>query len=324
LGTPQRRHTINNRAARGVLTATTVVAVGLGAAGTAVADPQGSTGSTAVGSLPTRNTDDLRAQLTALIDEAGRDGITMSASVKPMDGHATGQQLNVGTGDRYKSASVIKLTILATLLHQVDEGKASLATTVTLNGDEDNIVAGSGELRNRDFPLQISVAELAKLMIQVSDNSATNVLIDQVGGFSVVNDYMASLGYRSFHLGRKMIHPADPPEGENYLTAAEVTDLLARVSEGGILSQFSRDFYIGLMRGQTVDTKFGAVIPRIFLANKTGEIGDASHDSGYILIPGRQLAVAVTTSFEDGRPEADADAYVQRAGTLVYDQAAWW
>ena len=73
------------------------------------------------------------------------------------------------------------------------------------------------------------------------------------------------------------------------------------------------------MKGQLVNTKFGAVVPREVLANKTGELGDVSHDSGLILIPGREVSLAATTAFSSTRPRTEVDLYVQRAATIVYE-----
>ncbi|MGO3360970.1 MAG: serine hydrolase [Corynebacterium sp.] len=263
--------------------------------------------------------ENLDGQLSALVDEAAADGINLGVSVRDLNPVAAQGSVDAGSGEQQRAASVIKLPILATLLHQAEQGRASLDKTVTLNGDEPNIVGGSGELKDRNFPQQVTVGELAQLMIQVSDNSAANILIDEVGGFAPVNDYMASLGYGDFHLGSKMMDPGGTSEGPNTLSAAGVTNFLAQIKRGEILSPASSAHFIDLMRGQQVDTKFGAVIPQDVLANKTGEVEGASHDAGYILLPGRSVALTATTSFEEGRSPSDADAYVQRAGALVLE-----
>ena len=108
---------------------------------------------------------------------------------------------------------------------------------VTIPAGDANIVGGSGTLRNRRFPLRITLRELAELMVQVSDNTATNVLIDQVGGFAAVNAYLRRAGFAQLHLGRKMLQPAAPPKRENYITAGQVTALLAAIWNGTILGR---------------------------------------------------------------------------------------
>ncbi|HYZ98867.1 MAG TPA: serine hydrolase, partial [Acidimicrobiales bacterium] len=108
-----------------------------------------------------------------------------------------------------------------------------------------------------------------------------------------------------------------PPQ-ENYIDANEVTELLTMLWEGSTLSRESSDHIIDLMKGQPVNTKYGAVIPGEHLANKTGELGDVSHDSGYILLDGREVALATTTAFTD-IPRSEANVFVQRSATIVYE-----
>jgi beta-lactamase class A len=322
-----------NRGIKCSRTRTRVIAVPLVAASIAVVAPgiaqaapgaptlPGPAGDIAESLDPGQNSswDQLDGQLSALVDEAAADGIELGVSVQDLNPIGAQGSVDVGSGEQQSAASVIKLPILATLLHQAEQGRVNLDKTVTINGDEPNIVGGSGEIKDRNFPQQLTVDELAKLMIQVSDNTAANILIDEVGGFAPVNDYMASLGFNDFNLGSKMMDPDDSSEGPNSLSAVGVTNFLAQIKRGEILSPASSAHFIDLMRGQQVDSKFGAVIPQDVLANKTGEVDGASHDAGYIMQPGRSVALTATTSYEEGRSQADADAYVQRVGALVLE-----
>lgn len=62
------------------------------------------------------------------------------------------------------------------------------------------------------------------------------------------------------------------------------------------------------------------MIPREVLANKTGELGDVSHDSGIIFVPGHEVALVVSTAFDSEVHErTEVDIYVQRAATIVYE-----
>jgi beta-lactamase class A len=261
---------------------------------------------------------DLDRRLQTVVDAAAAAGVTMSVTVKDLSGSARGAVAQVGTDVPVKAASIIKLPLLALLMERVDSGTLRLDTMVNVPAGSSNIVGGSGTLRNRAFPLDISIRELMELMVQVSDNTATNVLIDIAGGFSAVNSYISRLGFDTLYLGRKMIHPAVPPLQENYVNADEVTELLVELWEGDILSRSSSDHIIALMAGQLVNTKYGAVIPRQHLANKTGELADVSHDSGFVLVPGREVALATTTTFTSVT-RAVADRFVQQSATVVYD-----
>lgn len=261
---------------------------------------------------------ELQNELDAVVQRAAAAGVTLSVAVTDLSGRYGNQTLQAGADERVKAASIIKLALLAELMDRVDKGSLSLDTFVTIPAGSSNIVGGSGTLRNRQFPLDISIRELMELMVQVSDNTATNVLIDLSGGFAAVNDYTRALGFKDLRLGRKMIHPAVPPLQENYITSSEVTKLLVMIWDGEILSGESSDHIIALMKGQLVNTKYGAVIPREHLANKTGELADVSHDSGFITVPGREIALATTTAFT-GIPRSEADKLVQQTASIVYE-----
>lgn len=263
----------------------------------------------------------LKTDLQELVDEATSKNIRMGVSMTDLSGVIGETTITVGNQEPYKAASVIKLPLLALLMDLADKGQLSLNESVNIPAGSSNIVAGSGTLRLRTFPLDITVRELMELMVQVSDNTATNVLIDRAGGFDAVNAYIHGLGYDTMWLGRKMIHPASPPLQENWLNSREVTNFLVRLYDHDFLSASSSEHIIDLMKGQLVNTKFGAVIPREVLANKTGELGDTSHDSGYILIKGREVALTATTAFSAPTTQNEANIYVQRAATIVYDFA---
>ncbi|MCU1678182.1 MAG: serine hydrolase [Frankiales bacterium] len=294
------------RALIGAVSTALVVVAGTAAPATAI-EPTG------------KNWPELEKRLQVVVDDAAAAGITLGVTVKDLSVYK-GAVAQAGAHDqKMKAASIIKLGLLSLLMSRVDKGTLSLDTMISIPAGSANIVGGSGTLRTRSFPLTISIRELMQLTVQVSDNTATNVLIDVAGGFDAVNTYLRSLGFTTLYLGRKMISPASPPLKENYINADEVVSLLEMLWKGTILSRSSSDHIINLMRGQLVNTKYGAVIPRQFLANKTGELGDVSHDSGYILLPGREVAMATTTSYSSTIPQTQVNVYVQRTATIVYD-----
>ena len=90
------------------------------------------------------------------------------------------------------TASVIKVPVLIALLRRVDQGGIDLDARVTMKAEER--VGGSGVLKLFDGGLQPTVRDVATMMIAVSDNTATNMVIDLVGGTEPVNAAMAELG----------------------------------------------------------------------------------------------------------------------------------
>lgn len=261
---------------------------------------------------------ELESRLHVVVEDAAAAGVTLSVTVEDLSGTYGDAIVRAGGNETVKAASIIKLPLLALLMDRVDEGSLDMDTVITIPAGDPNIVGGSGTLRTRTFPVDITIEELMELMVVVSDNTATNVLIDVAGGFDEVNDYIDGLGFDTLYLGRKMIQPAVPPLQENYIDADEVTELLQMIWDGEILSRASSDHIIGIMKAQLVNTKYGAVIPREFLANKTGELADVSHDSGFILLEGREVAMATTTAFT-GMPRSVADAFVQETARITFE-----
>ena len=106
------------------------------------------------------------------------------------------------------TASVIKLTILLEAIDQVRNGRASLDEKIVLN--KDNQVEGSGVLGLMDAPLTLTLKDVLTLMIVVSDNTATNLMIDRFG-LDKINEHTRELGLKDTYLYKKVFKPPVPP-----------------------------------------------------------------------------------------------------------------
>ncbi|GAK38950.1 class A beta-lactamase-related serine hydrolase [Paenibacillus urinalis] len=259
--------------------------------------------------------------LRPLIEQANLNGVRVTVSVADLSVTAGNLGFSIGSEERYRSASTIKLAIACALLQMVDRGEVRLEDQAVVR-DKD-VVGGSGSLQLEVMPLSANIGRLAKLMIAQSDNTATNVLIDMIG-FERVNAMLEGLGIHRTQLARKMFAPVQSPELDNYADAQELTYLLKLVYQGEVLSEYSRRLLLLWMSRQEVNTKFGAVLGDILIAYKTGEAGNVTHDAGYFLIPGRELAVAVMTEVMTTEIYEEAqrigNPVVQRIGKVIYDQ----
>lgn len=131
------------------------------------------------------------------------------------------------------SASVIKLFILADYYKQVADGEIDPEELYSLEASD--IVGGSGALQNLPIGSEHSLETLAQLMIQVSDNTATNVLIERLGGIEAVNDAIHEFGFLQTELNRYMMDQAAIDRGEENLTSAiDVANLFLAVINGFI------------------------------------------------------------------------------------------
>jgi beta-lactamase class A len=126
---------------------------------------------------------------------------------------ATGQTVAIDPDEAVPTASVIKLGILYTALEQIRAGKAHFDDRLTLT--KDNQVPGSGVLLFFDTPLNLTLKDALTLMIAVSDNTATNLVIDRLG-LKTIDDELtaappAGLGLHDTWLYKKVFQPADGP-----------------------------------------------------------------------------------------------------------------
>lgn len=262
----------------------------------------------------------LTTVLQPIIDSAKEHGVGVSVDIKDLSGTYGNETIELGSQDAYYSASIIKLALITTLMQEVDAGQHSLDETLTVKPED--VVGGAGSLQKEQFPQDVTISRLAKLMITQSDNTATNALIGLVG-FDKVNAFIKSQGFTVTHLGRKMMTPAKSPAEDNYTSAPEMLSLLDKIYQAEVVSQKSRDQILEWMKAQEVNTKFGAVLQGKPIAHKTGELGDVSHDVGYFLIPGREIAITVLSKVlkpEDaGKSQELNNPYVQRIAKATYN-----
>jgi len=145
---------------------------------------------------------------------------------------ATHQVLAVDADVPVKTASVIKLAILYEALEEIRDGKARWDEPIELK--KEDRVSGSGILQFLDAPLTLSLRDVVTLMIDLSDNTATNLLIDRFGTASV-DARMESIGLKNTYLYKKISKPANGPMpsdqprfGLGKTTAREMALLIAR------------------------------------------------------------------------------------------------
>lgn len=228
---------------------------------------------------------------------------------------SNGHSFALNADEVFPTASSIKIAILAELYRQVQQGKLKLTDMYTLNSAD--LVGGSG-ITNTLTPgaTRLTLRDVAALMISVSDNSATNVIIDRVG-MDNVNALLDSLGLTHTRLRRKMMDVKAAAEGrENVATPREMTLLLEALYRGKVLNTQLTEDYFNLL-----SVPKNSYIPRdlpedLRVANKPGELEGVRTDSGIVFTGNRPFVISVMTSYV-GR-ERDAGDAITRIST-----AAW-
>jgi beta-lactamase class A len=228
---------------------------------------------------------------------------------------SSGKKLLVHADDVFPQASSIKIAVLAELYRQAQDGKLKLTDLYTVQASD--LVADS-DIMNGLTPgvTRITLRDLATMMVAVSDNSATNVLIDRVG-MENVNALMDSLGLAHTRLRRKMMDLKAAGEGrENISTPAEMMTLLDDLYRGKVLNQqMTTDFF------KMLSTHKDSFIPRdlpegLKIANKPGELEGVRNDSGVVFVENRPYVVCVMTTYL--RHERDGEQAINRISAAAY------
>lgn len=254
--------------------------------------------------------------LEVKVAEAREENIRLSVGVAGLAGNQEGRMIFVGSPESYPPASTIKMLLIATLMQQVDAGILSLEETTTV--EQGDIVGGYGEIQNEPVPNEVTLGRLAELTVTISDNTATNVLVDVVG-YDAMQALANELELQTMQFGRKMFESAMPPDKQNYINAEDSIMLLKAIYDGDFLTEDSRRLIIAWMSAQTVTTKIAAGVPSgMPIAHKTGENASVSHDLGYLLWPENEVAVAI---FAESEVSDDFETVQAAVNPVVADVA---
>jgi beta-lactamase class A len=262
--------------------------------------------------------DVLWSKLEKSIEEVDRglDGVMGLAIVDLTDGHKYG----LHAGDVYPQASSIKICVLAELYRQAQEGKLNLTDLYTVNAadlvQDSDILGGLTPGVTR-----ITLRDLATMMVAVSDNSATNVLIDRVG-MENVNSFLSARGLRSTRLRRKMMDLKAAAEGrENISTPNEMATLLQDLYQGKILNREMTDDFFKMLA-----THKDSWIPRYLpddlkIADKPGSLEGVRNDSGVIFVEKRPYILCVMTTYlRRERDGEEAISNISLAAWRMFDR----
>jgi beta-lactamase class A len=244
-----------------------------------------------------------------------------SAIASAFDGVAGWSSLDLTSGERadalsdaaFPAASTIKLAILYELYRQVDAGRIRLDETVPL--DRRHAVGGSGVLFELGTPV-LSVRDYATLMIVLSDNTATNVVIDRVG-MAEINATLDRHGFKSTKLRRRMMDLDAARKGnENVTTPRELVRILEMLWKGEGLSRASRDEALAILT-KTKATPLGRGVPAgVAVASKSGELDGVRADAAVVSAPGRPYILAVMTTFAGD--DAEAETAIENVSRAAY------
>jgi beta-lactamase class A len=267
--------------------------------GAAVAQPQAA--------ARNERADELHAKLQRRLNELaqGLDGV-MGLAAKDL---ASGETFTVNPDMVFPQASSIKIPVLLELFRQAQAGALKLDERVEVK--RALMAGGSGVLlRFSDGGSALSLRDLAVLMIVLSDNTATNILIDRVG-MNNVNELLSRHGLKQTRLQRRMIDTESQRAGrENLSTPAEMIWLLGLLHQGKLLDGTHTAAAMEILKYPKNTSLRRGLPANVELAGKPGGLAGVACESGIVLLAGRPYAISVMTTYNkdtDAANEAIAE-----------------
>lgn len=192
----------------------------------------------------------------------------------------------------FVSASTIKIAIMIELFRRVDAGEMSLSQAYVLR--QEDIAPGSGIMQGLHVGTELTLNDVCYLMMSISDNTATNVLISHCG-IDAINNTMRELGLKDSFLARPMRGgPAGPGELENVAVPAEFSQLINTILNGTAASAESCVAMLDMLKTQANSRRIGRYVPKdMEWGSKTGSHTTTVNDVGFIMTNDGPVVVSV-------------------------------
>lgn len=242
-----------------------------------------------------------------------------------------GNKVEINSHEKFETASSIKVFILADLFKQSEEGKKDLNEKLTYT--KRNYVNGSGVLNSLDEGVEMTAINFAKLMIIVSDNIATNILIDYLG-LDNINETIRELGFKDTFLHNKI--DFDKYEKLGTSTPSDYGRFFELLALKELISENASKQMIDILKMQHYNSMIVRDFPQYYLdsedtgdeelisvASKSGSMDACRNDGGIVFTPyGEYVIVMFNKEFHDSLyyPNHDSTVYGGKVSRLIFDQ----
>ena len=235
-------------------------------------------------------------------------------SAKNLD---SGARFALGENEKVRTASTIKLPILCAAYQLAADAKLSLDEKRTMRAED--VVSGSGIIREFAPGTQFTVRDLLHVMIVVSDNTATNMVLERITA-DYVNECLDRWGMPATRSMRKVrgdgnqlkeasgfskagLMEENKRFGLGSSTSAEMLSLLERIEKGEIVSPAASKEMIAILKRQQYKDAIGRRVDGVMpVASKSGALDALRSDVGIVYSPGGRIVIAATV---DGMPKVD-------------------
>ena len=271
--------------------------------------------------LSTANAADLATVLEPLM--SGHQG-KVAVVIRHLD---TGEQFAWRADEVQPAASLIKLAVMVAAYRMADAGQLDLTKSLTLA--ETDKVPGSGILTDQfSAGVSLSLRDAIRLMIRYSDNTATNLVVDQIG-LPTTTATMVSLGFPQTGLNSKVYRgdTSISPErsrlyGLGSTTALEIVSLLEKLHSGTIASKESRDAMIAHLLSCDNKVLLHELPKGTKVAHKSGAVSNSRCNAGIVYGPKGPFAICVLTTDNKDRSWDDnnaAQVLIGRVAKIAFD-----
>jgi len=268
--------------------------------------------------------DRVSSRLDALIRESGAEMVGIAFADL-----ATGSQLLINPDEEFHAASTMKVPVMMEVFRLEKEGKLALDDYVVVKNDFISIADGSRySIAPEDDSEQMlyqkigqteSISELVRLMIVVSSNLATNLLMERVTAARVMSQ-MRALGATRMKVLRGVEDSRAFQRGlNNTATARDLMLLMRAIGERRAVSGKASDKMVQILADQQFNEGIPAGLPGTFrVAHKTGAITRINHDAAIVYPPGRKpyVLIVLTRGFAD---EKGAHAFIAEVSRVIYE-----
>ncbi|SES40466.1 serine hydrolase [Psychrobacillus sp. OK032] len=263
----------------------------------------------------------MKALSNKINDLIGQSKGTWGIVLEDLD---VGEKWALNENELFYAASVIKVPLMVAVFSAVERGEIALTDQIILK--EEDIVGGSGVLQHLTQETSFSLQDMIMLMIIQSDNTATNILIDQVGVEHIVQT-MKEVGMDKSTFYNKLMMNRPNPKGFNRITASEIAKLLKLMATGELVSADASKQMLDIMKKQQIKDCLPAKLPSPYsnfnngmtaweLAHKTGWIPGTRHDVGIFYVGQRKL---IATVLSKGVDDLVSKRVLADTGEVIYN-----
>lgn len=228
----------------------------------------------------------------------------------------TGYNAGFNAAKSMPAASTIKVPVMVEVFTQLQTGRFDLQRRVTLLASDKDY--GSGELCDAPVGSTYPVSELLEKMIDISDNTATNMLIRLVGRHNI-NHGMRELGLERTHLSGYVRTDGWSIRQTLRTSPADLVRLLTLMAKHELVDEWSSNEMIAILKADTINTLLPEPLPPdVAIAHKTGSLDDTLNDAGIVFAADAPYVIAVMTT---ALPSQDLGrTFIHRISRLAYSQ----